>query len=92
MKTFRTILTPIVCAFFMCALSYEYGRERGEREGRESIGEPCWGDVLMEDYVLDVVDETNFWEVCDSTAFSQYEENTSEWYLAVCLEFARIYK
>ena len=45
----------------------------------------------MENYVLDVVDETDFWDVCDSTAFNCYDENTSEWYLAVIIEYERIY-
>ena len=52
----------------------------------------CWGDVLMEDYLLDVIDETDFWEECDSTAFSCYEYLTSEWYLAVICEYNRNYK
>ncbi len=95
MKTLRIVLTLIACAC-MCVISYTYGYEHCQSENQERSDivpeQRCWGDILMEDYVLDVVDETDFWEVCDSTAFSIYEENTSEWYLAVCLEFARIYK
>ncbi len=76
-----------------CFVTYAEGHERGmEKAALQPTESPCWGDLLLEDYVLDVVDETDFWEGCDSTAFSHYEENTSEWYLAVCLEYARIYK
>lgn len=46
-------------------------------------------ESLLEDYVMDVVDETEFWSVCDSTAFNMYKENTTEWYFAVCMEYAR---
>lgn len=76
-----------------CFACYGDGYERGMAQAEKEIsGAPCWGDILMEDYVLDVVDETAFWEVCDSTAFNIYEQNTSEWYLAVICEFSRIYK
>ena len=77
----------IVLTAAMCWLSYNTGAKRAvarvQEEGAKT--EICWGDVLMENYVLDVVDESDFWEVCDSTAFNCYEELTSEWYLAVCL-------
>lgn len=90
MKQFITVI--LIAA--MCWLSYNTGAKRAiERmEPESSTEEPCWGDILMENYVLDVVDESDFWEVCDSTAFDCYMENSSEWYLAVCLEYARIYK
>ena len=93
MKTTRIILTLIACVC-LCVMSYTYGHEHGQSVNQDSNmpEQICWGDLLMENYVLDVVDETDFWEVCDSTAFSIYVENTSEWYLAVCLEYARIYK
>ena len=90
--TLAAFMAGVLC-LGMCFVTYAEGHERGmENAALQPSGAPCWGDILMEDYVLDVVDETDFWEVCDSTAFSVYEENTSEWYLAVCLEFARIYK
>lgn len=90
MKQFITVI--LIAA--MCWLSYNTGAKRAVARVQEECAktETCWGDVLMENYVLDVVDESDFWEVCDSTAFNCYEELTSEWYLAVCLEYARIYK
>lgn len=90
MKQFITVI--LIAA--MCWLSYNTGAKRAiERmEPESATEEPCWGDVLMEDYLLDVIDETDFWEECDSTAFSCYEYLTSEWYLAVICEYNRNYK
>ena len=90
MKQFITVI--LIAA--MCWLSYNTGAKRAiERmEPESATEEPCWGDVLMEDYLLDVIDETDFWEECDSTAFNCYEYLTSEWYLAVICEYNRNYK
>lgn len=96
----NTIVSSFLLGLAVGCSTYFAGVRRGSAEARRELVEktetpieqPCWGDILMENYVLDVVDETGFWEVCDSTAFNIYEENTSEWYLAVCLEYAKIYK
>ena len=44
---------------------------------------------ILENYLMDVVDETDFWETCDSTAFNMYEENSPEWMLQVIIEYTR---
>lgn len=90
-----TFIAAIALAIAVGIGSYRAGKSDGTEQARaefESTLEPCWGDILMEDFVLDVVDETNFWEVCDSTEFSGYQEYSSEWYLAVICEFSRIYR
>lgn len=86
----RIILAVIVAAIIGC-VCYSAGHSRGYAQANQEFPEcgPCWGDVLMEDYLLDVIDETDFWEECDSTAFSCYEYLTSEWYLAVICEYAK---
>lgn len=45
---------------------------------------------VLENYLMDVVDETDFWETCDSTKFSMYEENSPEWMLQVIIEYTRM--
>lgn len=47
------------------------------------------GIDLMENYILDVVDETDFWYECDSTAFNMYDENSPEWMLQVIIEYTK---
>ncbi len=84
-----------VAAALLMGLSYQMGHNHGQVENQElndrALAESpmCWGDALMENFVLDVVDESDFWYECDSTAFRDLPENSSEWYLAVCLEYAR---
>ena len=98
MKTFRIVLT-LMAAYLVAFVAYSKGKSYGMAEANRQYTEQtelhvepvCWGDIVMEDFVLDVVDETDFWELCDSTAFNCYDVNTSEWYLAVILEYARIY-
>ena len=41
----------------------------------------------LENYVIDVIDEGDWWETCDSTAFSMYEPESLEWYFAVVTEY-----
>ena len=49
------------------------------------------GVDYMENYIMDVVDETDFWEVCDSTAFNMYAENSPEWMVEVIAAYNRMY-
>lgn len=45
------------------------------------------GVEMMENYIMDVIDETDFWEMCDSTSFRDYAENSPEWMFNVILEY-----
>ena len=89
----------VMALYLVAFLSYSKGEADATAEANRIhaeqsevfVDEVCWGDEVMENYVLDVVDETDFWDVCDSTAFNCYDENTSEWYLAVIIEYERIY-
>ena len=47
------------------------------------------GIDLMENYILDVVDETDFWDECDSTSFKDLAENSPEWMFNVIREYER---
>lgn len=47
------------------------------------------GIDLMENYIMDVVDETDFWESCDSTSFRDLDENSPEWMLNVIIEYTK---
>lgn len=47
------------------------------------------GVDMMENYILDVVDESDFWFECDSTAFADYAENNPEWMFTVCMEYQK---
>ena len=88
-----TFIAAIALVVLFSIGAFSEGKVRGYEAAKAELSkEICWGDVLMENYVLDVVDETDFWDVCDSTAFNAYVPYTSEWYLAVCCEFSRIYK
>jgi len=88
-----TILAAIVVAF-MCGQAFEsrntnqpgafYCADNTLPEGYDFSGID-----LMENFVLDIVDETDFWYECDSTAFSEYAENSPEWYFAVCIEYTK---
>ncbi|MCR4849036.1 MAG: hypothetical protein K5920_09350 [Bacteroidales bacterium] len=100
MKKILTIFAALAMGCACYFTGYSRGNENGSADARRELAETsetwvepvCWGDVLMEDYLLDVIDETDFWEECDSTAFSCYEYLTSEWYLAVICEYNRNYK
>ena len=37
----------------------------------------------------DVVDETDFWDECDSTSFRDLDENSPEWMLNVIIEYTK---
>lgn len=85
-----TILAAIVVAF-MCGQAFE---SRNTNQPSASCtytyeDTELSTEDLLENFVMDVVDETDFWWECDSTAFSMYEENTTEWYFAVVIEYAR---
>lgn len=94
----KKVLITIDAALIMCVAAYQIGNHNGMVTNQEindkALAESpmCQGDVIMENFVLDVVDESEFWECCDSTAFADFAENSSEWYFAVCLEYARMYK
>lgn len=47
------------------------------------------GIDLMENYIMDVVDETDFWDECDSTSFKDLAENSPEWMLNVIIEYTK---
>jgi hypothetical protein len=47
------------------------------------------GIDYMENYIMDVVDETDFWYECDSTAFNMYDENSPEWMVEVIAAYNR---
>lgn len=43
----------------------------------------------MTNYLLDVVDETDFWDEVDSTKLGVYEEDSPEWMLNVIIEYTK---
>ena len=84
-----TIFAAIVVAF-MCGQAFE-SRNTNQQPASctYTYEDTIATEDLLENFVMDVVDETDFWFECDSTAFSMYEENTTEWYFAVVIEYAR---
>lgn len=47
------------------------------------------GVDYMENYIMDVVNETDFWYECDSTSFRDLDENSPEWMLNVIIEYTK---
>ena len=43
----------------------------------------------MTNYLLDVVDESDFWDEVDSTKLGVYEEDSPEWMLNVIIEYTK---
>lgn len=44
---------------------------------------------VMTNYLLDVVDESDFWDEIDSTKLGVYEEDSPEWMLNVIIEYTK---
>ena len=86
-----TILAAIVVAF-MCGQAFESRNTNKQPASCTYTYEDTElsTEDLLENFVMDVVDETDYWDVTDSTAFRDYEENTSEWYLAVIVDYCTI--
>ena len=42
---------------------------------------------VLQNYLIDVIDETDFWYECDSTQFNSYKESTPEWMLQVIISY-----
>lgn len=76
------IITIVTLAIYLSAFFVMMAfATKSNDDATKPIGLAC------EKYVCDVVDETDFWFECDSTAFNKYEENTTEWYMAVVMEY-----
>lgn len=79
----------------VCAVAFGIGRLSAGSESREpenvaNASEMQQENGLLCNYVLDVVDESDFWDLCDSARF-QGETDTPEWYLSVIIEYQRMY-
>lgn len=79
----------------VCAVAFGIGRLSASQETRMDGGKPAMSETesengLLCNYVLDVVDESDFWDLCDSARF-QGEADTPEWYLSVIIEYQRMY-
>lgn len=83
----KLLLCCIMYLAFMCGQTFESHRCSAENQIPE--GYDFSGVDMMTNYILDVVDETDFWEYCDSTAFNMYAENSPEWLFAVCMEYQK---
>ena len=46
---------------------------------------------VLENYILDVVSESDFWEESDAIDFIDYEEYTPEWMLDVIVAYTQWY-
>lgn len=46
-------------------------------------------DDVAENYLLDVIDETDFWYECDSAVINQYDVDDPSWMLNVIIEYTK---
>jgi hypothetical protein len=83
----KVLIAIALYVAFMAGQSFEAHRCSAENQVPE--GYDFSGVDMMTNYILDVVDETDFWESCDSTAFNMYAENSPEWLFAVCMEYQK---
>ena len=81
----KLLLGIALVVAFMAGESFEAHRQADANT--LPAGYDFSGVDLMENYILDVVDETDFWDECDSTSFRDLAENSPEWMFNVIMEY-----
>lgn len=85
----KLLLVISLYVAFMCGQTFEMHRQADRNT--LPIGYDFSGIDYMENYIIDVVDESDFWYDCDSTAFNMYAENSPEWMIEVIAAYNRMY-